>query len=351
MIEKYIYITHFPKKIKEGGGARNYAFYSFFINKKETISYNIYRKYYINRILITLYLTIQLLFESKHTIFIHQGTLLYLYPKVILRFSIGKWFYAWMLKYISNKNRLILEINDLPYEQSIDLGLPVYPEYLDFQRIIFSIKRIHFIFAANEMKRYACLKYNIPDAITSVIINGGPSISEKSNIDIQINKDEINYIYAGTLNKGRQIEKLIDLFSIFNSKNLFLIGSNGEWINTLNLPNNIKYLGNYEEAVAHWIVSQCDIGIIPYDSSKLYYNICYPTKVSFYLTANIAILSTPLSELINYHKEFIFFEEWEKWDIAINSINKKDIILKKEVIKNTNQQYKWINLLNNRILE
>lgn len=348
---KTIYISHFPGEIKEGGSARNFAFYSYFRQKEHIRIFNIFRTNKLLRLYTTMCLTLLLYFVSGHRIFIHQGTLLYLYPKLILKYSIGRRFYKSILTHIVKKNMLILEINDLPYEQAIDLELPVYIEYLYFENIIFSIKKINFIFAANEMCEYASSKYNINIKKTKVIINGASSLTVTSGVNVSINKDKINFVYAGTLNKGRQIEKLITLFRELNNKNLILLGANGEWINSLNLPPNILYLGNYNESVAHWMVSQCDVGIIPYDSSKLYYNICFPTKVSFYLTANIPVLSTPLSELMQYHKEFIFFSEWDNWSDFVDSIKREDILYKKEFIKNNNFKYEWENLLKKELDE
>jgi hypothetical protein len=37
-------------------------------------------------------------------------------------------------------------------------------------------------------------------------------------------------------------------------------------------------------------VARCDVGLIPYDDSREYYNIAYPTKLSSYIVAGIPFL-------------------------------------------------------------
>src|SRR5690606_32784100 len=103
------------------------------------------------------------------------------------------------------------------------------------------------------------------------IINGAPLLNNSSKLQI-FEKDEkrIKYIYAGTLNKGREIDNFLNIF-INNPKVLLIvIGTDGEWLKTL--PNeNIRYLGEFNESDALHIASQCDIGIVPYNEDKLYY--------------------------------------------------------------------------------
>lgn len=75
-------------------------------------------------------------------------------------------------------------------------------------------------------------------------------------------------------------------------------------------------MGSYSEEEAIQIVSSCDIGLVPYDESRLYYNMCYPTKNSFYITAGIPILIIPLEESLNQLEKYdiLFIEKLENWD-------------------------------------
>jgi hypothetical protein len=249
-------------------------------------------------------------------------------------------------------NKFYIDVADLPMEQAIDLELPI-PEYLrEIEPFIFNDKSIYF-FASNSMRNYSIKKYHLSNNHTHVWINGGHSVNKELISDgISIDIDKINYVYAGTLNKGRQIEFMIKFFSEINDKNLILMGSDGEWINELNLPKNITYLGALEEKHAHYIVSLCDIGLIPYDSQRPYYNIAYPTKLSFYITAGISFLSTNVQEVkdINNKYSIGYIKDIESWDLFIKSLSKSEILKKKENVINIKHKFLWSNIINKDLI-
>ena len=345
------YITNITPVVKDGGMSRNNSFYTFFSSKKKsTIILNFYNKRFFYIFMKLLKVLLLLFFSSKKNIFIHQGTILYLFPVRILKISIVFRFVFWLLDRLNKKNRLIIEVNDLIYEQSIDLGLKVDAFYQKFQNRLFEIRKAHFIFASSEMEKYVKATWNLP--FTDTIINGGKELGDIAiqNFDC-LNLAEVKFVYAGTLNKGRQIEELIQLFSNFPQVQLILLGSEGEWIFSEVDVKNIHYLGNFEESIAQQIVSKCDVGIIPYDANRFYYNLCYPTKASFYITAGITFLSTPVDELKNHFEEsnsayFIPIEEWKNFII---NIDKKDILEKTNKAKEIMNKFTWNSLINQKL--
>ncbi|MEA9413125.1 hypothetical protein [Flavobacterium sp. PL02] len=256
----------------------------------------------------------------------------------------------YLLKKISSRNKLILEVNDLIYEQSIDLELVVDDFFSFLQDKLYTIENCNYIFASNEMKHYVSEKYSILPKYSTVIVNGAPELCDYSfmfNNEEWMNTDKLKFVYAGSLNKGRQIEDLLAVFDNDKDNLLIVLGNEGEWLEEIELANNIFYLGNFEEKIAHYLVSKCDIGIIPYNEDRFYYNLCFPTKVSFYLTAGLPIFSTPLKELQNvfYNDDVILFNSFSDWKNVIMNIDKKYIEKMKKSTDLIKNKYQWDFLL------
>lgn len=325
------YFSYLSGKVHEGGMARNYAFFI----KLKSLTKNIYNIYNKNKFIRLFYFfrtVLILLFVKKKKIFLHQGSIPILFPLFLFKFKKFRKVFHFFLKFIAKRNNLFVEVNDLPYEQAIDLQLDVKVEYLFMEDIIYSLKNVNYIFASNQMNDYVQAKYNINSSLMQVIINGGPKLNlvGQENYDILKQNDKMKYIYAGSLNEGRNIKDIISLFKEKNNVSLILIGSDGNWLENYSLPKNIFYLGNFEEDEAHRITALCDIGLLPYDDSKFYYNLCYPTKVSFYITAGIPVLSTPLRELQNVFNginciDFLAFNDWKTYIDNSNDIKFKQM--------------------------
>jgi hypothetical protein len=118
-----------------------------------------------------------------------------------------------LMQHLSERNSVTIDVNDLPYEQSIDLELVVDENLKVFQDKLYSLKKVNFLFASNEMGKYIKSKFNLN---YNVIINGSSQLSDIYNthkLHECFNSTETKFIYAGGLNKGRQIEALISKFS------------------------------------------------------------------------------------------------------------------------------------------
>ncbi|GKU31643.1 hypothetical protein [Clostridium folliculivorans] len=256
-----------------------------------------------------------------------------------------------LIELCSVKNRMYIDVADLPYEQSRDLEINSntgFHIFKDIESAMFNLKNAKYMFASYSMRDYICTKYNLDTNKAIVCINGGHKIQvfDEEKYKKIISEKNINYIYAGTLNKGRQIEEIINIFKKCPMCNLILIGINGEWIEQENLSSNIQYLGSLQEEEAHKLTSMCDVGIIPYDSSRFYYNIAYPTKLSFYVTAGITFLSTKVSEVqkINERYDVGYTLDIEKWGQFINTLSKEEINNKKQEINLVKENFYWDNI-------
>lgn len=347
-----IYFTYLNKKnidVNEGGKARDRGIFNY-IN-----SISIQKKYITlnKKKIVNLFNIFYNLFFNKENIIVIQ------YPRIGLPIyrkniicNIIRYFYFIILRYSDKHNKIFIDISDLPYEQSIDLELAQKyncETIRNLEKNLFNLNNAKYIFASYSMKDYICDKYKIKEDKTCVCINGGNAIKKQNNdiYNFTIEKDKINYIYAGTLNKGRQIEKVITIFSKCKNSNLILIGINGEWIKKIKLPQNVKYFGALSEDEAHQFASICDIGLIPYDSSRLYYNIAYPTKLSFYITAGITFLSTDVQEVSRIKNKYNIGHvcNIDNWENIINMITKDELIQEKNRINLIKQNFYWNNIL------
>ncbi len=350
-MNKTIYINENYKLLKatsnivEGGLARNIAIMSWLQNNinglKEIKLFN-------NRIINLFIVFFILLTERKSKIIFQYVTVgVPLFNGTIIGKVLRQAFIISVSR-SSKFNNLIFDVSDLKYEQSIDLDIEPYKRSLmkDFENKFFRLN-LKFIFASYAMQEYACKKYKISKENTEVIINGGNIPRCKSLYTHCINLHKINYVYAGTLNNGRSIEEMIKQFPNRNEVHLYLMGSGGEWIKDVIKGRNITYLGAYPEEKAHEIVAMCDIGLIPYDNTKKYFNIAFPTKLSFYVTAGIPFLSTPVDEVIRINNiyQFGFIEEITNWEILIKKLCKKTIENEKNKIINNNGDFEWGNVI------
>lgn len=255
----------------------------------------------------------------------------------------------------TKRNRVIMDISDIKYEQFIDLEIPC-PDLALIERrekAIFN-SLPEFTFASGSMKDYAVEKYKIDKTRCTVCINGGRQGEKQFNEEALsfgngLASDYINCVYAGTLNKGRMIDRMISSFKDIPSARLFLMGPMGEWIEeylTAEGINNVFYLGAKDEKNAHQMVSLCDLGLIPYDETRLYYNIAYPTKLSFYITAGIPYLSTPVKEVMNLSDSGLgYVGTIEEWPTIIRNISKEEIDCIKESVSIQKKKFTWEEIL------
>lgn len=330
------------KEIKDGGDSRDKAFIDFFLNTTDTFSI-LYNKKNLYHILLIIVL---LLFSRNKKIILHQNSIFIPVSGKNIVGKIGRKFYVFLVKFTSLNNELVYEINDLPVEQAIDLELEVPYYFSEIENKIYNLKNIKFIFASEEMKKYVKSKYNIEEIRTYVCLNGSKDYTFKNN-NIKIDSEFINIVYAGTLNQGRNIENMIKIIKKNLKLRLFLIGKFGNWIDVDNFTN-IFYLGEKEEEEAFNLVSKCDIGLIPYDNSRFYYNLAFPTKVSFYLTGGIPYLGTQTKELINFEKknpDLGYLVGESDWENFFNRISKSELIEKKKNIIKTKEKFYWNNIL------
>lgn len=356
-MRQFIYINEITTDNKcedmilEGGLSRNYAIMKWIQSNVKKIKYVMMKQ---RSVISLVRLFVVLFFSSNNTIFIqYPTTAIPLFSNKRKSQLIFTVFLA-MLHKASRKNELVIDVSDLKYEQSIDLELMT--EYLPIikkrEEKIFTLNAT-FVFASLSMMDYAQSKYKISSCKIDFCENGGRERSQSNTeekydeIASKIDQTKINVVYSGSLNQGRQIEEMIACFPEEDRLQLILMGSGGEWIDSINLKKNVMYLGPLLEAVAHYIVGLCDIGLIPYNESRLYYQIAYPTKMSFYMTAGIPVLSTPVNETKKCYDTYRvgFIESIDKWPEILLGLEKKSIQREKDKISNVKKKFEWNNII------
>ena len=334
-INNIIHIIRKLDKVTEGGIARDRAFYNYLHDKDNVKSIIFARK---NPFHIIYLLWILYFFKDK-IFLLHQSSIFVPFSDAHFIGKIGRKIYIRLLKKVIKKNQIIFEINDLPIEQAKDLELEVPYYFKEIEEAMFNLKDAQYIFASYSMRDYIVNKYNVPFDNTFVCINGGIKKNQSSRRkQLDILKDEkIKFVYAGTLNKGRQIEDMIDIFRGIETVNLILLGKNGEWIENKEQAENIMYLGELEENEAQQVVSQCDIGVIPYDASRLYYNIAFPTK--------------EIRNFMRSYKNIGIIKGISEWKKIIADLKRCEIELMKEEVEKIKEDFYWETIINNLFIE
>ncbi|RKE45411.1 hypothetical protein [Sphingobacterium detergens] len=346
------YIKHFKGIVSEGGAVRNEAFYQYFKMRADVKIMDLTSMNILDRIINTLKFIFYFSVRRNDYIYLHMGAIFVLFPTFLFRMGLSRLIFI-MLDQISKKHVLHIEVNDLPFEQSKDLELPNLSFCQSFQKNLFNLKRIRFDFASNSMRNYVINEYQLKAEQCQVILNGSDKLEVFDQTIYESllvkNSNKLKYVYVGSLNKGRQIEDLIGIFKQ-SQHELFLLGPGGQWIAQElkgDTTPNIKYLGVFSDPIALQISSLCDVGVIPYDDSRFYYNICYPTKVSFYLAAGLPILSTRLSETqgVLAHKNIACFLPIDAWGEYISKSTIVEINTLKQNVLFYRSQFYWSSLL------
>lgn len=358
-MNKKFYFTCINDSVTEGGMSRNKAFHDYFKAKKFKIVNISKSKLYLLpfNILYTLFI---ILFTKKNTLFFQQFSLFYLFTPFIYNNNSIVTILRKIFAYTAQRNRVIIEINDLVWEQALDLKLQLKPCLQPFEKFILTLPEVEYIVASYQMREFIIKEYQINPNTVSVIINGCHSFDAIMDYQIErylpnfnnLRSSSLVLVYAGALNKGRQIELMLNQLSKLKSICVVLIGTGGEWIKHQDLNDNIMYLGAFEESVAQKIVSACDFGLIPYDETKMYYNLCYPTKASFYISSGIPFISTPLAELqYNFpDNPAAIFMPIEQWNEYIINASKFDVIELKKMALKQSSTLNWKYLFNNNLL-
>lgn len=341
----FVSVSGLDGRKNDGGTSRIMALTKWLKKNKKNVKYLKLNKSKIHRIIKHLYFLTSV--KGSTIFYVHPEYGFDIFSDKKSRKFISKLFFM-ALKRAKKYNNIIFDVNDLKCEQYKDLEINKYNlnRVQEVENELFKLDA-KYIFASNSMRDYAVKKYSLNIENTEVCINGSVIADDKE--EKQHQRDVLKFIYAGTLNKGRNIEKLINDFPSDKKYKLILIGPDGEWINEYSKNSNIEYMGSFPELEAHKIANKCDVGLIPYDDTRLYYNLAYPTKLPFYLCSGIPVISTPVDEIMicSDKDSFGWYAGMDSWKELINSLNADDINEKKNNIKKIKNKYTWNQIFSN----
>src|SRR3989344_740198 len=192
-----------------------------------------------------------------------------------------------------SNHRLVLDVEDLPREQSKALGIRLYisdQSLTRFEQKLFPLFD-EIWFTSKPMAEYEqkLLRYSFEDKL-KIIPNSAPSFSGVPANPLQGSAKRI--LYAGTLNPERGVGFLIETIQqMGNGFELHLCGQSGEWIlERYGKLSNVRWWDSLREDEASALAKSCDIGIIPHPR-QLYLDMTSNSKLAFYVMAGLPFLS------------------------------------------------------------
>ncbi|MDE9428666.1 hypothetical protein [Xenorhabdus bovienii] len=161
-------------------------------------------------------------------------------------------------------------------------------------KIIFpSQKRLDFYLnnkAQSYIKNKSVVIYNYPESNSLSI-----DIPDEKYINLikmlKSNNKKI-IIYAGSIQKGRNLEKIASQLATSENHHLILIGHNKncstEYFNAM---RNVSFLGQLPRKQVNYFYDQADIGLLQYENEPLNTKLCAPVKLWEYLYFKLNIIS------------------------------------------------------------
>lgn len=341
---KIYYFGRKSDNVKEGGIARDNALYEYL--KKYDLKYvGIKDNSKLHNKLLNLINIVFIFLKKNKKVFI-------LYPNLgapLQGSSLLRKIYLIFLKIGAKRNKVFVDISDLPIERAENFKTEIPYFYKEVESVLFSLNAIY-LFSSYHMRDYICEKYKISIEKTEICLNGSNKIDE----DIEIKKEikdffsinKVNFAYAGTLSQGRRIENMLDIFIKNSEKSLILMGINGEWIREYTNAENIKYLGALPEKEAHKVTSFADVGLLPYDDESVNNNIILPIKMPFYLTGGISFISTMMNEVILLTNKYDVGKNSKisNWENIVENIDEPWIEEEKKKIDEMKKEFYWENI-------
>ena len=143
---------------------------------------------------------------------------------------------------------------------------------------------------------------------------------KKKYIDLHLKKPVIGFI--GGLNMRLDLKLLIPLIKNNPNWNFVIWGpiqDNVKIKRLVSFPNVITGVSNDKSEIPS-LISQFDIGMIPYDVSQDFNKYCYPMKLFEYFSMGIPVLTTPIKEL-SYFSDLVYIaKDSNDWEIQIKKI-------------------------------
>lgn len=195
---------------------------------------------------------------------------------------------------------VVVDVADVPAFQYEDLGFQLEMGCRTlgwFDRFI--LRRADYLWMCSEsIARCVQERYGIDESRLITALNG-------YQVELQPAVDDdsagLKFAYAGSLNRERGIEILIESFLLggMDHCELHLCGPYGDWIPEKYKDRRLVCHGSLSDEQASVALSGCHVGLIPYPE-KGYYHLAFATKLPFYLGLGMPVLCSNARETASH---------------------------------------------------
>ncbi|WP_041573623.1 hypothetical protein [Xenorhabdus nematophila] len=142
----------------------------------------------------------------------------------------------------------------------------------------------------NHIKNKSVVIYNYPESNSLSIEK--PNDTYINLIETLKSNNKKIIIYAGSIQKGRDLEKFMSQLATSENHHLILIGHNKNYSNEyFKTINNVSFLGPLPRKQVNYFYEQADIGLLQYENEPLNTKLCAPVKLWEYLYFKLNIIS------------------------------------------------------------
>lgn len=220
------------------------------------------------------------------------------------RYSVESLLFAERLWRLAGKRgfRVVIDVMDVPVFQYEDLGfrMEMRPGMMKrFDRFLFN--RADMLWVCSEsLVSVISREYGVPSSRMLAVLNG---YVERPAWEAEKDTGCIRFGYAGSLNRERGIEPVLESFAACEHRDmeLHLCGRAGDWIGEMFNDPRVVYHGELTDEEASKVMSACDVGLIPYPEHG-YYNLAFATKLGFYLGQGLPVLCSNAAETAGHVK-------------------------------------------------
>lgn len=257
---------------------------------------------------------------------------------------------GYLLKLFDAKIWLIYDAHELESEKS---GLNKWGKTISSVVEKFLIKRVNKVIVVSpSIDRWYRHKYGICNVIT---IRNTPELLNRVGRQDVFNRkfgipgDSMIFIYQGAVNKGRGIEKLLNIFSKFSfDKHLVIMGYGPlvEIVKEFEKKNsNIHFLDAVHPSEIFFYTEGADVGLSIIENISLSYYYCLPNKLFEYLHSGLPVLVSDfpdMSEVVNQFDCGWTTEISEKeLTHTLNNISRDALLMKIKGVVNVQHEINW----------
>jgi glycosyltransferase involved in cell wall biosynthesis len=227
---------------------------------------------------------------------------------------------------ILSPSRIIVVLDDFdpPVESAYAFSEAEPPIILTLARRtldVLSLKSASLVTIPTESyKKYIAELYHIKETKIFVVPNGS-LIRHADDFPLQ-SKGSMMVLYSGSAMRVKDVDKLVTAISRLRQKglliDLYIAGKR-----FMELPAWVHNSQHEWPEFVKDILSQADIGVIPYPPSRLHFNYAFPAKLSDYMASGKPVVSTNLKETASIIKTYecgLVAKDWKEFEFHIERL-------------------------------